>query len=191
MVVRRPKKQAPLFGQRLVAIRKCKGLSQACLAKLIGIKREMIDYYERRASNPTLDYIKRAASAKADPTNMLARQNFARTLASSGDLNAAVVESRTIIKLNPYDAFSHTTLAETLEKAGEKQESLNSLKEATTLTPTDAELLFNYAVALQKEVRFEEAADAFARYLKIAPENTNVAEIKQRIVKLRQWARGW
>ena len=52
-----------MFGQRLAVICKRKGLSQARLAKLIGIKREMIDYYERRVSNPTLDFIKRAASA--------------------------------------------------------------------------------------------------------------------------------
>ena len=48
-----------------------------------------------------------------------------------------------------------------------------------------------YAVALQKQARFEDAAEAFTRYLEIAPENTNRAEIKQRIIKLRQWARGW
>ena len=65
------------------------------------------------------------------------------------------------------------------------------MKEATTLSPSDADLIYDYAAALQKEGRFEDAADALARYLQVAPENTNVAEIKQRITKLRQWARGW
>ena len=56
-------KQAPLFGQRLSALRKSKGLSQAALAKALKTTREVIDYYERRAFNPTLEFIQRAALA--------------------------------------------------------------------------------------------------------------------------------
>jgi transcriptional regulator with XRE-family HTH domain len=56
-------KPAPLFGQRLAAARKEKGLTQARLGELIGVSRELVDYYERRAPNPSLEFIQRAAEA--------------------------------------------------------------------------------------------------------------------------------
>jgi transcriptional regulator with XRE-family HTH domain len=56
-------KQAPIFGQRLATIRKSKGWSQRELADKLGIKRELVDYYERRAPNPSLDFMQRAATA--------------------------------------------------------------------------------------------------------------------------------
>ena len=63
MIGRPPSKEAPLFGQRLAAVRRSKGLSQRELAKRLNVTREMIDYYERRAPNPALDFIGRAAAA--------------------------------------------------------------------------------------------------------------------------------
>jgi transcriptional regulator with XRE-family HTH domain len=56
-------KEAPLFGQRLAAIRKSKGWSQRELADKLAVRRELVDYYERRAPNPALDFIQRAAEA--------------------------------------------------------------------------------------------------------------------------------
>jgi DNA-binding transcriptional regulator YiaG len=47
-------KAAPLFGQRLSALRKARGLTQRELAEALGTTREMVDYYERRAINPAL-----------------------------------------------------------------------------------------------------------------------------------------
>src|SRR6266849_5468745 len=56
-------REAPMFGQRLAALRRGKDLSQSQLADLLGTTRKMIDYYERRAGNPSLDFIQRAAEA--------------------------------------------------------------------------------------------------------------------------------
>ncbi len=61
MVGRPPLREAPFFGQRLAALRKSQGLSQRQLAERLGISREMIDYYERRAPNPTFDFLGQAA----------------------------------------------------------------------------------------------------------------------------------
>jgi transcriptional regulator with XRE-family HTH domain len=63
MAGRPPTKEAPIFGQRLAALRRAKGLSQTQLAELLDTTRKMIDYYERRAGNPSLDFIQRAAEA--------------------------------------------------------------------------------------------------------------------------------
>jgi len=54
-------REAPLFGQRLAGARKKKGWSQAEFAKRLNVTRNLIDYYERRAVNPTLEFIQQAA----------------------------------------------------------------------------------------------------------------------------------
>jgi transcriptional regulator with XRE-family HTH domain len=63
MAGRPPTKEAPLFGQRLSALRKAKGLTQKELADVLGTTREMIDYYERRAVNPALEVVRSCAKA--------------------------------------------------------------------------------------------------------------------------------
>lgn len=56
-------RQAPRFGQRLAALRKQQGLSQEALAQLLDTTRDNIAYYERKADNPSLDFIERCAQA--------------------------------------------------------------------------------------------------------------------------------
>jgi transcriptional regulator with XRE-family HTH domain len=63
MAGRPPTKEAPPFGQRLAVLRKQHGLSQKELAARLETTREIIDYYERRAVNPSLAFIERAAEA--------------------------------------------------------------------------------------------------------------------------------
>lgn len=63
MAGRPPTKEAPPFGQRLAAVRKKHGLSQKQLAERLKTTREVIDYYERRAMNPSLAFIERAAES--------------------------------------------------------------------------------------------------------------------------------
>lgn len=72
MIGRPPTKDAPPFGQRLSAARRAKDLSQRQLAERLGTTREVIDYYERRAKNPTLDFIERVAEAlEVSPADLL------------------------------------------------------------------------------------------------------------------------
>jgi transcriptional regulator with XRE-family HTH domain len=61
MAGRPPIKDAPIFGQRLAAARKSRGWSQAKLAEKLDTNQKVIDYYERRAVNPSLAFIQRAA----------------------------------------------------------------------------------------------------------------------------------
>ena len=61
MAGRPPTREAPMFGQRLAGFRRAKGWSQSQLAELLNTTRKMIDYYERRAVNPSLDFIQSAA----------------------------------------------------------------------------------------------------------------------------------
>jgi len=61
MAGRPPIKDAPIFGQRLAAARKSRGWSQTTLAEKLDTNQKVIDYYERRAVNPSLAFIQRAA----------------------------------------------------------------------------------------------------------------------------------
>ena len=63
MIGRPPTKEAPPFGRRLAAVRKSRGLTQRQLAERMETTREMVDYYERRAVNPAVGVIERAADA--------------------------------------------------------------------------------------------------------------------------------
>ncbi len=63
MAGRPPTKEAPPFGRRLSVVRKSRGWSQRALAEKLETTREIIDYYERRAVNPSLAFIERAAQA--------------------------------------------------------------------------------------------------------------------------------
>jgi transcriptional regulator with XRE-family HTH domain len=54
-------RKAPPFGERLAALRTAQGLSQSDFAAKVGVTREMVNYYERRAKNPTADFVQKAA----------------------------------------------------------------------------------------------------------------------------------
>jgi transcriptional regulator with XRE-family HTH domain len=58
---RPPVKQAPDFGQRLAVARRGRGLTQQQFAEVLGITGKAVDYYERRARNPSIDFVRRAA----------------------------------------------------------------------------------------------------------------------------------
>jgi len=55
------KKPAPKFGQRMAAFRAAKGLSQAQLGEALGMDRGLVAYYERAATNPSLELVQKIA----------------------------------------------------------------------------------------------------------------------------------
>lgn len=88
MAGRPPQKEAPPFGQRLAAARKSKGLSQTELAARLKTTRGAIDYYERRATNPTLDVIQQVAEALAVPvTELLGTEPVPQARAKPGPVS--------------------------------------------------------------------------------------------------------
>jgi transcriptional regulator with XRE-family HTH domain len=72
MAGRPPTRPAPPFGQKLAALRKERGLTQAQLAERMAVAREVVDYYERRAKNPSVETIQKVADALgAEPAYFL------------------------------------------------------------------------------------------------------------------------
>jgi transcriptional regulator with XRE-family HTH domain len=71
MAGRPPTKEAPLFGKRLAQARKAQGLSQEELAAKLGTSRVNLAYYERKAENPTLEFLNRCAEVLKIPVSEL------------------------------------------------------------------------------------------------------------------------
>ena len=63
MAGRPPTKPAPAFGAQLSTLRKERGLTQQQFADRLGISLDMLIYYERRAQNPSADFVGKAAAA--------------------------------------------------------------------------------------------------------------------------------
>lgn len=63
MAGRPTSKPAPAFGGRLAALRKAHGLTQPKMAEMLSISPAMLAYYERKATNPTAEFIRKAAGA--------------------------------------------------------------------------------------------------------------------------------
>jgi transcriptional regulator with XRE-family HTH domain len=76
MAGRPPIKAAPLFGQRLAAARKSRAWSQTKLAEKLDTNQKVIDYYERRAVNPSISFIQRAAEVLGIPVAELVGGDF-------------------------------------------------------------------------------------------------------------------
>lgn len=55
-------KAAPPFGAKLAELRKLRGLTQPQLAAELDVSLDMLIYYERRANNPSADFVKQAAT---------------------------------------------------------------------------------------------------------------------------------
>jgi transcriptional regulator with XRE-family HTH domain len=62
MAGRPPSKEAPLFGQRVAALRKRAGLTQAALAEALGVSAPLVAYYERQTANPTVEVVGKLAA---------------------------------------------------------------------------------------------------------------------------------
>ena len=56
-------KKPPQFGQRLIELRKRRGLAQGEFADVLGVTPQAVEYYEHRARNPSLDLLVKLASA--------------------------------------------------------------------------------------------------------------------------------
>lgn len=79
MAGRPTSKNAPLFGQRLAALRHARGWTQAELAQRLGTTVKMVTYYEREAENPTRKTIEKIAEVfGVDPVEFLGEANGSR-----------------------------------------------------------------------------------------------------------------
>lgn len=61
----------PPFGARLEKARTRRGLTQLALARLLGVNRSLVRYYERDARDPKIDFVRRCAAVLKTPLSRL------------------------------------------------------------------------------------------------------------------------
>ena len=71
MAGRPPTKSAPAFGMQLAALRKARGWTQPQLADKLGITLAALTHYERKAENPTADFVAKVAKLFNVPSDDL------------------------------------------------------------------------------------------------------------------------
>jgi transcriptional regulator with XRE-family HTH domain len=72
-------KSAPVFGQRMAALRKERGWTQSQLAQHLGVAVKTVIYYEREAENPTRKTIERIAKVfGVAPVELMGQTNGAK-----------------------------------------------------------------------------------------------------------------
>jgi transcriptional regulator with XRE-family HTH domain len=55
-------RKSPPLGKKIAALRQQRGLTQAQLADALGVRQQVVAYYEKRAENPSLELIQRLAA---------------------------------------------------------------------------------------------------------------------------------
>src|SRR5262252_6283731 len=106
---------------------------------------------------------------KIDENNARAHALSGLALLRSGFLNNAVPEFIQAIKLNPKEALAFGGLAEVDYYENPAKESRLKSGYASTLDPNEPDYLVTFARASSRMELFEEAADAYERFLQIAP----------------------
>ena len=99
-----------------------------------------------------------------DPTRVDVRQNLALSLERrKNDYDAAAVEFRELIKMEPDFQLAYVGLGETLIKQGEYKSAEEILRKAVNLDPADSDAFSLMGDALDKEGRLEDATAAYMR----------------------------
>ena len=70
----------PVFGKKMMMLRKAHNMRQEDLAKELGTSRVQISYYESRAKNPTMEFIQKVAIFFKVSTDQLLKEDIDASL---------------------------------------------------------------------------------------------------------------
>jgi predicted aspartyl protease/Flp pilus assembly protein TadD len=104
-----------------------------------------------------------------DPLSARAHALLGASILASGDFRMAVEEFRTALGLKDSDALAVAGLAMVHFYENRLEESLNGLRRAVSLDPREPDYIYNLAIAAARSERYKEAADAYERFLQVAP----------------------
>jgi tetratricopeptide (TPR) repeat protein len=105
----------------------------------------------------------------ADPLSARAHSLLGAAILASGDFRNSVEEFRTAISLNANDAPAIAGLAMVDFYENRLDQALRGLRRASSLEPDEPDYVFNLGQAAARSERYKEAADAYERFLAIAP----------------------
>lgn len=104
-----------------------------------------------------------------EPLSARAHALLGAVILASGNFQESVEEFRTAISLNESEALAISGLAMVDFYENRLDSSLRGLRRAARLDPSEPDYIFNLGQAAARSERYKEAADAYERFLLIAP----------------------
>ncbi|HYO90024.1 MAG TPA: aspartyl protease family protein, partial [Pyrinomonadaceae bacterium] len=104
-----------------------------------------------------------------DPLSARAHALLGSSILASGDFRMAVEEFRTALELKDNDPLAIAGMALVSFYENRLEESIAGLRRAVYLDPREPDFIYNLAVAAARAERYKESADAYERFLEIAP----------------------
>jgi predicted aspartyl protease/Tfp pilus assembly protein PilF len=105
----------------------------------------------------------------ADPLSSRAHALLGATILAAGGFREAVEEFRTALSLDPDDSVAVGGLAMIDFYENRSDSAIRGLRRASALDPDEPDYVFNLGQAAARRERYKEAADAYERFLSIAP----------------------
>jgi len=140
-----------------------------------------------KIQNYELGFDQAYEALKLEPNNSRAHALVGITLLRSGFLPQAMAELSRAVTINPKEALAYGGFAEIDYYENRAKESRSKSFYAYTLDPEEPDYLITYARACSRLEMFGEAADAYDRFLQIAPRTDS--ERRDRIRGLIQFYR--
>jgi predicted aspartyl protease/thioredoxin-like negative regulator of GroEL len=104
-----------------------------------------------------------------DPLSARAHALLGSTILASGDFRLSVEEFRTALALNVNEAMAIAGLAMVDYYENRTASCIDGLRRAASIDPDEPDYVFNLGQAAARSERYREAADAYERFLVIAP----------------------
>jgi predicted aspartyl protease/thioredoxin-like negative regulator of GroEL len=120
-----------------------------------------------RRLQDSFDHAARAAAT--NPLSPRAHALLGSAILAGGDFPLSVEEFRTALALNENEAMAIAGLAMVDYYENRTVSCINGLRRAANIDPDEPDYLFNLGQAAARSERYKEAADAYERFLMIAP----------------------
>ncbi len=104
-----------------------------------------------------------------DPLSARAHALLGSAVLAAGDFRMALEEFRTALSLKDNDALAIAGMAMVNFYDNRLDECMAGLRRAVFLDPREPDYIFNLAIAAARAERYKEAANAYERFLEIAP----------------------
>src|ERR1700730_4018314 len=130
----------------------------------LGLSRALL---KLRRLQDSFDHAARVAAI--DPLSSRAHALLGSAVLASGDFPLSVEEFRTALALNQNEAMGIAGLAMVDYYENRTASCINRLRRAADIDPNEPDYVFNLGQAAARSERYREAADAYERFLVIAP----------------------
>jgi predicted aspartyl protease/Flp pilus assembly protein TadD len=123
--------------------------------------------YKKRNLHDAFDHMARVISE--DPLSARAHALMGTIILASGDFQHSIEEFRTALSLKSDDAWAVAGMAMVDFYENRLDQSVQGLKRAAFIDPYEPDFVFDLGQVAARTERYKEAADAYERFLMIAP----------------------